>query len=166
MVVYDAPLLRNISNRQGPLMLLSGSEVRNALHLSQEAFIDFALLLGTDFTQRIKNVGPLRALKFIKQYGNIERILTEETKYPPRTSSYMEDVVAARTVFGMLPPVPELERLTKAEGEEDKVREIMSRYGFAKEMNWDYENALKGNFFSDDPNTGAQPEFSTFGLYV
>ena len=55
--------------------------MRDALQLDREAFVDFALLLGTDFSQRIKNVGPARALKFIRQHRTIERVLEQESKY-------------------------------------------------------------------------------------
>ena len=68
-------MIRNISNRKDPLTIVSGAKVRTTLELTRESFVDFALLLGTDFSQRIKNVGPARAYRFIKEYGSIERII-------------------------------------------------------------------------------------------
>ena len=64
VLVYGAPLLRNLSNRQGPLVLLPAS-LWDLLHLSRKEYVDFALLLGTDFSQRIKNVG-LQIFNFCK----------------------------------------------------------------------------------------------------
>jgi len=58
------------------LVTISGLEVRRALEIpTQKAYIDFALLLGTDFTERIKNLGPTAAHKLIKEYGSIENVI-------------------------------------------------------------------------------------------
>ena len=58
------------------LVSVSGLEVRRALEIpTQRAYIDFALLLGTDFTERIKNLGPAAAHKLIKEYGSIENVI-------------------------------------------------------------------------------------------
>ncbi|KAH9973796.1 PIN domain-like protein [Lactifluus volemus] len=108
VLIYGAPLIRNITTRDKPLLLISASDVRTALHLDPTSFIDFALLLGTDFAPRIRNIGPRRALHFIRQYGRIERILAEETRFEPRVplQAYLGAVRDARAVFGELPPVP------------------------------------------------------------
>lgn len=62
--------------------MISGADIREVLQLTRASFVDFAFLLGTDFSQRIKNVGPARALRFIKEYGSIERVIEAETNYP------------------------------------------------------------------------------------
>lgn len=166
--MYDAPLLRNLTNRQVPLMVLSGPEIRKGLELSRDSFVDFALLLGTDFSQRIKNVGPARALKFIKAHGTIERILEAETKFPPKQNleEYMDEVGVARTVFQTLPPIPEAARTAKGQKDDKKVRDIMIRHGLAKEVEWDHGNALTGNFFGDNPSTETDADFTTNEFYI
>lgn len=77
VLVYEAPMLRNITSHKSssPLTIISGPEVRSSLSLARSSYVDFALLLGTDFSRRIKNMGPTRALKFIQDYGSIEEIL-------------------------------------------------------------------------------------------
>ncbi|KAH9989660.1 hypothetical protein BJV77DRAFT_1069390 [Russula vinacea] len=65
VLVYGAPLLRNITSRDKALLLISGSEVRSALRLDARALVDFAILLGTDFAPRIRKIGPHRALQYI-----------------------------------------------------------------------------------------------------
>ncbi|KAJ7211365.1 PIN domain-like protein [Mycena pura] len=157
VIIYEAPLLRNITNRNGPLIMLSGSEIRNALQLDRTSFVDFALLLGTDFSQRIKNVGPARALKFIQQHKSIERILEVEKKLVPRvpTSAYLAEVEQARMVFMTLPPVPDA-RLMKQDPDQEGLSVVLQRCGLGKlllgDEEWDYEEALQGNYFSDDPS--------------
>ncbi|KAK1218601.1 hypothetical protein PQX77_018717 [Marasmius sp. AFHP31] len=151
VLVYGAPLIRNISNRREPLSFVSGADIQAALEMSREMFIDFALLLGTDFTQRIKNVGPARALKFIRTHGTIEKIVETETKYPTSIplDEYFQQIDAGRTVFQTLPPVPEFERV---EADETEINFVMGKYGLASELEDYWEHALEGNYFKDNPN--------------
>ncbi|KAJ7089175.1 PIN domain-like protein [Mycena belliarum] len=155
VVVYEAPLIRNITSRNSPLMMLSGLEIRTALQLDRSSFIDFALLLGTDFSQRIKNVGPSRALKFIRQHKSIERVIEAETKFAPRVSApaYLAEVEIARMVFQTLPPVPDATSLEQVKDEEG-LTDMLQRFGLGKLLmndDWDFGEALQGNYFSDDP---------------
>ncbi|KAI0720678.1 PIN domain-like protein [Cerioporus squamosus] len=154
VLIYGAPLLRNLASRTGPLVLISGAEVRSVLQLDPARFIDFALLLGTDFSRRIKNVGPARALKFIRQHGSIEQVLERE-KYAPQVAPnlYLEQVELARDVFQTLPPVPDVTLLEQGEVDEEAVSDILDRYGLRRfgADEWDYSQALSGNHFADNP---------------
>ena len=151
-------MIRNISNRKEPLTIVSGANVRTTLELTRESFVDFALLLGTDFSQRIKNVGPARAYRFIKEYGTIERIIEAQTKYAPKisTKAYLDQVKTARRVFRTLPPVPQLELLHQDKKDEASINLIFQRYGLGRYLmvtdDWDYEEALAGNYFDDNPS--------------
>lgn len=137
-------------------MFVSGSEVRTVLELDRAGFIDFALLLGTDFSRRIKNLGPTRALKFIREHGSIEQIIDRERKYTPKGSEkeYLEQVVIARDVFRTLPPVPDLALLKSKEANNELVTSILQKYNLhrAAHVPYDYAEALTGNFFEDNPN--------------
>ena len=155
VLVYEAPLIRNITSRIEPLTIVSGSDIRTVLHLDRASFIDFALLLGTDFSQRIKHIGPQRALKFIRLYGSIEAIIQQERKYSPKLpeKAYLEQVEVARGVFGNLPEVPDLKLLESRETDTEAVRWILQKYGLhrASGYEWDYDAALEGNYFKDNP---------------
>ncbi|RDX47303.1 PIN domain-like protein [Lentinus brumalis] len=154
VLIYGAPLLRNLASKDGPLVLISGAEVRSVLQLDPARFIDFALLLGTDFSKRIKNVGPARALKFIRQHGSIEQVLERE-KYAPHVPAelYLEQVELARAVFQDLPPVPDPALFEQGDVDEAAVSEILDRYGLRRfgADAWDYSEALSGNYFADNP---------------
>jgi flap endonuclease-1 len=149
-------MIRNIANRQGPLVIVSGTEIRTVLQLDRAKYIDFALLLGTDFSQRIKNVGPTRALKFIREHGSIERVLELETKFPPRvpTQIYLEEVEVARLVYETLPPLPHPRLLQPRENDDDAIQAILERYRLHRlsGYEWDYSTALDGNYFGDNPS--------------
>ncbi|KAF8889703.1 PIN domain-like protein [Infundibulicybe gibba] len=157
VLVYEAPLIRNITSRQAPLMLISGTDVRQALELDRSAYVDFALLLGTDFSQRIRNVGPSRALKFIKEHGSIEHILESEIKYPPRIAKeeYLSLVGIAREVFQTLPPTPGIATIEQRESEDAEIMWVMQRYGLGQIVSEEqqyYASALDGNYFRDNPS--------------
>ncbi|KAL0578936.1 hypothetical protein V5O48_003084 [Marasmius crinis-equi] len=151
VLVYGAPLLRNITSRRDPLTFVSGADIQTMLELSREKFIDFALLLGTDFSQRIKNIGPARALKFIRAHGSIEKIVETETKYPPTLphDEYFQQIDAGRAVFQALPPVQQFERV---EPDQAKTNFLMGKYGLTSELEDYWEHALEGNYFHDNPN--------------
>ncbi|KAF5389661.1 hypothetical protein D9757_004098 [Collybiopsis confluens] len=164
VLIYEAPLIRNITSRQLPLMVISGAELRSNLKLTRPMFIDFALLLGTDFSQRVQNVGPTRALGFIRTHGSIEKFIDTETKFKLKVSreEYMRQVNSGRNVFQTLPPVPkDIIRLIENTGGErsmgdmDQVAFVMGKYGLSREIepsaDWDSEEgALEGNYFDDD----------------
>lgn len=57
VVVYGAPVLRNITladQPKVPMNVLDPVKLREALGMSKAEFVDLAILLGTDFTERIK----------------------------------------------------------------------------------------------------------------
>uniref|UniRef100_A0A0K0D1B5 Flap endonuclease 1 n=1 Tax=Angiostrongylus cantonensis TaxID=6313 RepID=A0A0K0D1B5_ANGCA len=52
-----------------------------------EQFVDLCILLGCDYCESIRGIGPKKAFELIKSYGNIESILEnlDQKKYPPPT---------------------------------------------------------------------------------
>lgn len=156
VLVYEAPLLRGITTREAPIVVVHGDAIRATLALDRARYVDFALLLGTDFSQRIKHVGPNRALKFIRQHGSIERVVEQERKYPPRVpvADYLAQVGVARLVFQNLPPLPDMGFLHQSEDDPDAVLDIISRYKLHRVLPgaWDTHAALAGNYFGDDPS--------------
>lgn len=139
------------------MIVISGTDVRSRLQLDRAGFIDFALLLGTDFSQRIKNVGPARALRFIRAHGSIERVLQCEPRYPPRVdpTTYLAQVGLARAVFQTLPPTPDPELLQAGEYDEEQVIRVLGDYSLHRAVmeEFDHTSALSGNFFSDNPTS-------------
>ncbi|MEM1743124.1 MAG: flap endonuclease-1 [Nitrososphaerota archaeon] len=45
------------------------------LNITIEQLIDVAILVGTDYCEGVKGIGPKKALKLIKEHGSIERVL-------------------------------------------------------------------------------------------
>jgi flap endonuclease-1 len=47
------------------------------LEITREQLIDIAILIGTDYNDKLEGVGAKTALKWIKQYGSLEKIEKE-----------------------------------------------------------------------------------------
>lgn len=136
-------------------MVISGSDVRDKLQLDRASFIDFALLLGTDFSRRLKNVGPAKALQFIRTHGSIEQVVEQENKHPPNQPPdvYLEQVEVARMVFDTLPTVPHKDRLDPKAYNEKEVARVLRKFDLGGVLKESHENALTGNHFNDDPSS-------------
>jgi len=89
--------------------------------------LDFCVLLGTDASPRIPGIGPVKARKLIEKYGSIEAILANESKVAKAVDEnlvgFMDQVRAARKVFGELPPIPEGITLEQGVWNEEVVEE-------------------------------------------
>ncbi len=129
--------------------------MRSALRLDAHALVDFALLLGTDFAPRIRNVGPHRALQYIRKYGTIESLLAEEKHHVPRVplQTYLQAVREARDVFAKLPPVPAPHMLEQKEYREGEVATILGSHRLQRflEPGTRLDDVLHGNYFNDNP---------------
>lgn len=53
----------------------------NAHGLTREQLIDIAILVGTDFNEKIRGIGPKTALNLINKHGRIETIALNESGY-------------------------------------------------------------------------------------
>ncbi len=49
----------------------------SALGVTREQLVDMALLIGTDFNEGVRGIGPKRALNLIKKHGSLEPALAE-----------------------------------------------------------------------------------------
>jgi len=71
-------LLRHLTYaeaRKEPILEIHLDKVLQGLELTMDQFIDLCILLGCDYTDKIRGIGPKRALEFIKKYESIEKIL-------------------------------------------------------------------------------------------
>ncbi len=68
------------------------------LGLSREQLIDLAILLGTDFNEGVKGIGPVKALRLIKAYGKLEAL-------PPTVKSKLPSNYEEIRDFFLNPPV-------------------------------------------------------------
>jgi flap endonuclease-1 len=59
------------------------SKAIEGLGLTHDQFVDLCILLGCDYCDTIRGIGPKTALKLVREYGCIEKILDniDRTKY-------------------------------------------------------------------------------------
>merc|ERR1719471_337925 len=81
-------LLRHLTfseARKMPIKEFHLSNVLEGFEMKQEEFIDLCILLGCDYVDKIKGIGPKKAIELVKKHKNIETILSniDKTKYPP-----------------------------------------------------------------------------------
>jgi len=81
-------LLRHLTfseARKMPIKEFHLSNVLEGFEFTQEEFVDLCILLGCDYVDKIKGIGPKKAIELVKKHKNIETILSniDKTKYPP-----------------------------------------------------------------------------------
>ncbi|XP_056410890.1 flap endonuclease 1-like [Hyla sarda] len=107
-------------------------EIWKQLNLSREQFVDLCILLGCDYTSKIKGLGRKKALKMIREYKSIEGIVRvkSQEQIPPDF-----DYVTARRQF-LSPVVAEvnLEDLKWTKPDDDKIRHFLCREKHMREV--------------------------------
>lgn len=72
-------LLRNLNYHNDNCVEYYLPDILNDLKLNLDEFIDLCILMGCDYTIKIKGIGPINAYKLITKYRNIENILENNT---------------------------------------------------------------------------------------
>jgi flap endonuclease-1 len=87
-LTFGTPILvrhLNMSEaRKMPIVEVNLKVALEGLQITMAQFIDLCILCGCDYVDSIKGIGPVTALKLIREHGNIEGILEklDKTKYP------------------------------------------------------------------------------------
>ena len=68
-------LLRNFNTFNTNITEYNLKQILTDLDITHKQFIDICILCGCDYTCKIKNLGPISALKLIKEHINIETII-------------------------------------------------------------------------------------------
>nr|XP_033784383.1 flap endonuclease 1 [Geotrypetes seraphini]XP_033784384.1 flap endonuclease 1 [Geotrypetes seraphini] len=80
-------LLRHLTASEAKKLPIQEFHLNRALqemNITQEQFVDLCILLGSDYCETIRGVGPKRAIDLIKQHKSIEKIVEhlDTKKYP------------------------------------------------------------------------------------
>lgn len=74
-LVFGAPFLLRNFNRGSDTVEIQLAHLLAGLDLSYEQFIDFCILCGCDYTAKIPMLGPVKALAFIKEHQNLDKVV-------------------------------------------------------------------------------------------
>ncbi len=91
------------------------------LGISHRQLVDMGILIGTDFNEGIKGIGPKKSLKLIKNNGNAENALA---KIGSDDAPTFDEIKEIRKLF-LKPKVTDDYSLEWKEANEDKVIEIL-----------------------------------------
>jgi flap endonuclease-1 len=101
-LTFGSPvLLRHLTFSEAkkmPISEINYEKILEGLELTKEEFIDLCILLGCDYCDSIRGIGPHRAVQLIKEHRNIENIIKniDTKKYSiPENWPYQE----ARQLF-------------------------------------------------------------------
>ncbi len=102
--------------------------------ITREQLVDIAILIGTDFNDGIKGIGPKKALQLIKKHGNIENLM--EKGIIEEIENYEE----VRKIF-LEPEINEDYELSWEEVDEERAIELLcEEHQFSKDR---VKNALE-----------------------
>ncbi|MEF8879520.1 MAG: flap endonuclease-1 [Candidatus Thermoplasmatota archaeon] len=107
------------------------------LGISREQLVDMAILIGTDFNEGIKGIGPKTALKLIKKNGNAENVIAN---LGDSNAPTFEEIKQIRKIF-LEPEINEDYSLKWSLPDKEKTKEILcDRHQFSENR---VEKALK-----------------------
>uniref|UniRef100_A0A8D0L9B3 Flap endonuclease 1 n=1 Tax=Sphenodon punctatus TaxID=8508 RepID=A0A8D0L9B3_SPHPU len=87
-LTFGSPvLMRHLTASEAkklPIQEFHLNRILQDLDLTQEQFVDLCILLGSDYCESIRGIGPKRAIELIKQHKSIEKITQQidSKKYP------------------------------------------------------------------------------------
>jgi len=130
-------LLRHLTfseARKMPIKEFHLNSVLEGFELSQVQFVDLCILLGCDYVDKIKGIGPKKAIELVKKHKNIETILDniDKSKYPPPENWLYTE---ARRLFTApdVTPASEVDLKWEKPDEEGLVAYMCGEKGFAEE---------------------------------
>jgi len=130
-------LLRHLTfseARKMPIQEFHYEKIISELDLTRDQFIDLCILLGCDYCQSIKGVGPVTAMKLIRQHKTIEEVINnlDGKKYTiPEGWLFKE----ARKLFIKpdVTPADQLDLKWKAPDEEALINYMVKDKGFSED---------------------------------
>jgi len=116
---------KNIYREIKPELIVLDEILKN-LGINREQLVDIGILIGTDFNEGVKNIGPKKALKYIKDYGSIENLMREK-------SIVIDNLDEIRKIF-LRPDVTENYRVEWKDYDENGLMEFMvHEHNFSEE---------------------------------
>ncbi|KAJ4364297.1 Elongation of fatty acids protein 2 [Ascochyta clinopodiicola] len=165
-LTFDSPiLLRHLTfseQRKEPILEIHLDKVLEGLNMERKQFIDLCILLGCDYLDPIKGIGPSTALKMIRDHKDLEGVVEHIKNNTKLTIPEDWPFADARTLF-LEPDVrpadapecdfkweaPDIEGLVKFLVEEKHFNEDRVRNGAAKlskNMKTAQQSRLEGFF--------------------
>jgi len=130
-------LLRHLTfseARKMPIKEFHLSSILEGFEMSPEQFVDLCILLGCDYVDKIKGIGPKKAIELVRKHGDIESILSNlDTKKYPSPENWL--FTEARRLFKSpeVTPADDIELKWEKPNEEELVKFMCGDKGFQEE---------------------------------
>lgn len=101
-------IYKNMFNQKQYVECYIAEDIENKVGLSREKLIELALLLGSDYTEGIKGVGPVLAMEILAEFGSLTQFKnwfdkhTKTTAKPSKEASKLEKTLLTRIKNGKL----------------------------------------------------------------
>ena len=132
-LLFGAPIvIRNLSapRKKARIEVLNLKQFEEKQGISREELVDLGILVGTDFNEGIKGIGAKTALKLIKKYHSIEKMIAESKI---KEEAGIENYELVRDIF-LHPAVTESYEIKWGAPDEAKVKEFLCvEHDFAEE---------------------------------
>lgn len=69
-------IYKNMFNQKQYVECYISEDIENTIGLDNDKLIELALLLGSDYTEGIKGIGPVLAMEILAEFGNLENLKT------------------------------------------------------------------------------------------
>lgn len=69
-------IYKNMFNQKQYVECYIAEDIENTIGLDNDKLIELALLLGSDYTEGIKGIGPVLAMEILAEFGNLENLKT------------------------------------------------------------------------------------------
>lgn len=99
--------------------LMELQTVLRELGITREQLVDIGVLVGTDFNEGIKGIGPKKALELVKKHGSLENIMRTEVG-----EKFEVDPLEVREIF-LKPAVTTKYRIKWGEPDQTKIKEFL-----------------------------------------
>ncbi|KAJ3130541.1 hypothetical protein HK098_000106 [Nowakowskiella sp. JEL0407] len=135
LILSDHPVIMKLFKspdyaHMDDIMLIDMPQVRKEFGMTRDQFIDYCILLGTDFSNTIERIGRVYSKQYITEYGSIEEILdVKDAKGQPKWRPVTDN-------NGWQPEIPRQLFKNSANEYAQKIPEVLrKRIEVAKE-NW------------------------------
>ncbi|MGB9719349.1 MAG: flap endonuclease-1 [Candidatus Anstonellales archaeon] len=109
---------------------VSLDELLNTSGINQEQLVAIGILVGTDFNEGVKGVGPKTALKIVKEQKQLKKILEfVGEKYKHKFEPYIEDVFN----YFLNPPCTDVQLKWNPPDAEKIIKILVERHDFSEE---------------------------------
>lgn len=116
-------LLRNFNVSSNKIIYYNLDKILNSINLTNEQWIEFCILSGCDYCQRIPGFGIKNAYKFIKKYNSSDKIFEVIKSRIPE--GYINKFNKAKEIFNKIDDTNDLKNLVIKKNEINKKDELL-----------------------------------------